>query len=111
MSNMSGFTSQLKFDFSTKSASRMGLDSRLGQSQSRLGNMHYGGIIPNSRPSTREQATRPTTREKSPKGLAKGNSIKNLNRCESARSNLLYLSNNLPSNHTSTDLLVKSQDD
>jgi hypothetical protein len=79
-SNMSGFTSQLKFDFS-KTNSRIGIDSRtMGQSQTRLGNMHYGQ---GTRPLTGRDS-RPTTREKSPKGI---NSSKNqFNRCDSARS-------------------------
>lgn len=104
VSNMSGFTSQLKFDFS-KTNSRMGMDRTLGQSQSRLGNMHYA-----QRPMTgRENNSRPTTREKSPRQ----HSTKSLfNRCDSARSNLLPRSNlNSAKNLASLDNLIQSIDE
>jgi len=102
VSNMSGFTSQLKFDFS-KNNSRMGMDSRtMGQSQSRLGNMHYAPV---SRPMTGRE---PKPTHKSPRGL----NNKQFNRCDSARSNLLPRSNlNSAKNLASLDNLFTSVDE
>lgn len=107
-SNVSGYTTQLKFDFN-RSGSRTGaVDSQsrggFSQSTSRLGGIQYGTL---TRPPTRDNAgnSRPATREKSPKSISNLSSSKNLNRCESARSNLMV------KNMSSTDLLFKSQDE
>lgn len=102
MSNTSGQTTQLKFDFNRSQSRNKDSQMHLSSSTSRLGNIQYGAL---TRPPTRDNNSRPITREKSPKGLMNINSrsnlssAKNLNRCESSRNNL----NNL----TSTDNLMK----